>query len=536
MTRPSPRPWIAPAELALLATGIVLRVLRYLDGRPLWYDEAAIALNVLSRPFDGFFRPLDGFQISPLGFLWSEWLATRLLGPAEWALRLIPFLAGVAALIAFARLARRILEPAPALFATALAAFSPLLIYYSGELKSYSFDCLAAILLMHATLTIAERGPQWASVMRWGAAATFAVLMSTPAPFVVAGCGLALLLVREVRAPRALFRLVIAGTPAVLLGVLHLLTLYDAPDVSAFMRQFWSESFLPLAFPGALLRAAVLSRVLFEALLFDGSVANLLPPKTLTALILGTGVGLILIARRSWVAVTMLVVPVLLAAGAALAGRWPLHPRLLLFAVPAVFLAIPAGLAFALRVIPGRWRSPVLGVIGLAIVAVMAWGIRREWRLPSPRFLHLPEALEDIRRDPGEAPIAYLSANLIPACRYYTTWLHGRSRGPAEAGGNAECSVPGMRTILGFWPKYDGQGTIANKGAPMSSEWLQQEAGFLVANARRDFWVIVGISDLREPFARVLEQKGVRPTVDRSRGFLRVVRYRATIFPADSGR
>lgn len=126
---------------------------RFIDPRPLWLDEALIALNILSRsPVD--LSPLADSQIAPLGFLWSEWLVTRLAGTGELALRFIPLVASVIALLSFARLAGRLLDARLAMLATALAAVSPLLIYYSAEVKPYAFDWMFAVLLMLATLDI----------------------------------------------------------------------------------------------------------------------------------------------------------------------------------------------------------------------------------------------------------------------------------------------------------------------------------------------------------------------------------------------
>src|SRR5688500_14452792 len=231
MTDVSEGRWIRRLELGILAVGIGARAVRFLEQRPLWIDEVLIALNVLPNGPPDFLQPLELSQISPVGFLIGEWLVTRAAGAGEQALRFLPFVASIAALIAFNRLARRTLEPATALLATALAALSPLLIYYAGEIKSYTFDWLGAVLLMHATLSLAEdRNPRaW---MRWSGIAGFGALMSTAAPFFVAGCALALLAVPAIRAPRTVSRRVLAASPAVLLIALP----YFSPYPTDFRR------------------------------------------------------------------------------------------------------------------------------------------------------------------------------------------------------------------------------------------------------------------------------------------------------------
>ena len=54
----------------LVVLGIVLRLVRYLDGRSLWNDEAQLALNVVSRSGLELLAPLDYGQAAAPLFLW----------------------------------------------------------------------------------------------------------------------------------------------------------------------------------------------------------------------------------------------------------------------------------------------------------------------------------------------------------------------------------------------------------------------------------------------------------------------------------
>ena len=78
----------------LCLIGMVLRVREYLGGRALWRDEASLALNLVHRSFAQLLQPLDHDQGAPVGFLWACKLATTLFGYGEYALRLVPLLAG----------------------------------------------------------------------------------------------------------------------------------------------------------------------------------------------------------------------------------------------------------------------------------------------------------------------------------------------------------------------------------------------------------------------------------------------------------
>ena len=90
--------WVA----ALLAVGVLARVVRYVACFPLWEAEAYAAATLVDRGFAGLARPLDYQTVCPLGFLWAEWLAVHLLGYSEYALRLFPLICGIASLVLFA--------------------------------------------------------------------------------------------------------------------------------------------------------------------------------------------------------------------------------------------------------------------------------------------------------------------------------------------------------------------------------------------------------------------------------------------------
>ena len=98
--------WVA----VFLAVGIAVRLLRYLLRFPLWGDESLLAVNLIDRDFVALMHPLDGHQVAPLLFLWTELAAVKMLGYSEWSLRLFPLVAGVASLFLFHRLARNLLR------------------------------------------------------------------------------------------------------------------------------------------------------------------------------------------------------------------------------------------------------------------------------------------------------------------------------------------------------------------------------------------------------------------------------------------
>src|SRR5437868_12434581 len=92
---------------AALLLGLCLRGWHYLANPSVWHDEAALALNVLGKSFHDLLGPLYFAEAAPPLFLWAEKSISHFLGDGPFSLRLLPFLASLAALLGFASVARR---------------------------------------------------------------------------------------------------------------------------------------------------------------------------------------------------------------------------------------------------------------------------------------------------------------------------------------------------------------------------------------------------------------------------------------------
>jgi hypothetical protein len=141
-------PSLSQATLIVVVAGLLWRTVRYALGFPLWGDEAFVAVNFLTRDFSGLARPLEYFQIVPPGFLWAEWLAVYLFGTGERALRLVPYLAGVASLLLFWRFCREVTTRRTVLLAVAMLAASFYPVRHSTEVKPYAIDLLVSLALL----------------------------------------------------------------------------------------------------------------------------------------------------------------------------------------------------------------------------------------------------------------------------------------------------------------------------------------------------------------------------------------------------
>lgn len=107
---------------------------------PVWLDEAALGFNIITKNFNGLFKPLDYHQVAPIGFLLLSKFCCLLFGYSDFTLRLPSILA--------------------LLFTCYFLIFNPLFrkhkflslisiiilsrwIFYGFELKQYIFDVLS---------------------------------------------------------------------------------------------------------------------------------------------------------------------------------------------------------------------------------------------------------------------------------------------------------------------------------------------------------------------------------------------------------
>lgn len=189
--------------IALLAVGIGWRLARWGVAAPLWGDEAYIGLNVLERSWRELLLPLDFLQVSPIGFLWSQRAMILVFGGHEWIARLLPTIAGIAALAIYARFAGRRLDWPAAVLAVGILAVAYYPVRHGAEFKPYAFDLLAAVVVISLAARWLEDADRRAAV--WLAALMpFIVLSSYPAVFVAGGAVASAVLVAVRRRDRRL--------------------------------------------------------------------------------------------------------------------------------------------------------------------------------------------------------------------------------------------------------------------------------------------------------------------------------------------
>lgn len=340
----------------LVAAAIAFRATRYLAGNSLEVAESELALNLVHRPFGGLLQPLDYDQGAPLGFLWAAKLAVQLFGPHEWALRLFPFLAGIASVFLFKALAERCLDRFGATLALALFAVSPMVMWYSVQVKQYSVDVAIACGLLLVARECEVRGVSVRTALSLAAAGLVAIPFSHPAVFTLGGAGAVLVGAAIRSGDRRAVRLLAAvgATWGAAFAALYVLFLRQLGS-NAYLLDYWAPNLMP--FPPRRIAELRWFPTTFFGMFVDPAGFEL--AAALAAFLFV--VGIVHLAGRDRTLLGMLALPILLALAASAAHEYPFGRRLILFLVPALVLLIAAG-ASRLREATAKaaaWVAPI---------------------------------------------------------------------------------------------------------------------------------------------------------------------------------
>jgi hypothetical protein len=376
-----------------------------------------LALNLIDRTPRQLLDALDWNQGAPVGFLLAVKATISVFGPAEWALRLVPFLMSLAGLVGFTWLARRLLAPRAALLAVALFALSPHLISYAAECKQYACDATIAIGLFAVALGLLEgKGGfgRWCALALVGAGA---VWCSHPATFVLGGIGTALLLRAALERDRKALGAAALTVACWLVsfGACYLICLKQLGG-NKYLTDYWADHFMPLP-PTRIGDLAWIADHLIGFFLMPGGFGGPYMPLAACAAVLAL-VGLREFARDRWPVAVALALPVgflLLASGL---HKYPFGGRLLLFLIPFGVLLVSAGLWALFEAAREKNRFAALALVGVFVFSA-AWQTVDALRRPQ-RYEQLDPILNQARGEirPDDQVYVYYSA--VPAFNYYT--------------------------------------------------------------------------------------------------------------------
>lgn len=174
----------AYALAALVAAGAAIRFAT-LDTQSYWLDEIA-TVNLLHRSLRSMIAGVAQGESTPPLYYCLAWLWSKVFGTGEVGLRSLSALLGTATIPVAYALARRVASDVAGLVAAALAAFSPILVWYSQEARSYALLVLLSGVTLLALLNLVD-SPSPRRALLWALASVAALATHYFAGFLVGG-------------------------------------------------------------------------------------------------------------------------------------------------------------------------------------------------------------------------------------------------------------------------------------------------------------------------------------------------------------
>lgn len=473
--RPTSKVIVRLLTTILVILGLVSRAFIYLSNGSLGSDEAKLAINLIEKNWAELFAPLSYNQAAPVGFLILQKFVTTTLGPTEWSLRLVPFTASIASLVASVVLMKRVLKTPGFLFGIAAISVGEFVISQASNAKQYSTDILVALLLTIEFLRYNGFPRTGVHNFRIAVTGILAMVFSQPSVFIVASIGISIL-TRRAQDERVVARRIpdwiIVSSWVLVFGMLYLCTIQPLSG-NEFLHTYWMESrngspnwngsfvsavsWLPRAIAAAMREPVGLgSAWVAVAVLF---------------------VGAIHLWRSDRERFRILATPILLSSCAAVIGKFPFADRMLFFLVPSFLGVIGAGVDALFQ-----HRFRFLQVTGCAVVVAILGPSVRLW---ATDLYPVRERNAGIR-----SLLVKLAPNLAPGDVIYARKM---------AGPTVQYYLQNMKVITNnsrslivddyYRPPRDGERRelrrVTSQYLPFSSDDLLRRAG----NSRT--WVIV---------------------------------------------
>jgi hypothetical protein len=442
--------------MAVTLAGVALRLWQYLADTSLWLDEIALAQGVLDRGLRELLAsPLPYNQVAPKGFLLVEKLAVMALGPSDYALRLFPLTCSLIALLAFKRLASRLLDGVAPLAAVTLFATAAPLIASGALVKQYSADVCVAVLMWSLAHGLTSRPATPGRLGLAALAGSLLVWFSQPGILMAAALGAWLFAWPAGHEAGTLTRRKLAPVPACWAASSLAATLVAFADVSPetrdYLHRFWAAGFAPTSVAHLLSTRWPLNqlRLLFGEGLTHGGLAY--PwPWFYVAL---TFAGLAVLWQRNRRTAALLTAPLALTLAASAVGQYPFSERLILFLVPGFLLCVAAAAEAARRLL-----LPLSTALGAAAAALLI--LPAVYPVASKPPVYLTEHMKPVlayvreRRRPGDGVYVYYGA--APAVTFYGRTF-GLELGDYAVGG---CNRGDNRRYLRELDTFRGRGRV----------------------------------------------------------------------------
>lgn len=414
------------ALVLIVAAAIAVDLLQWAAPFPFWLDEEMIAINLRDRGFAELHGPLWLGQSAPLGWLFLQRAIILVSDGNEHAMRAVPLLFGMATVVLAAWFGRRWLGQVAATTLISLTAAAQWFSHYRFEVKHYTADVFAALLVTTLAVWCLEGSGAWSEQRRrwlvWWTVAAIGQWFAYGALFVTPLTALAIVTVVVLRDG---LRAAVAFSGGGLIWAasfaanyyLSLRHSYHSP----YLWSYWGAQVPPSGGIG--------DTVAWLTNRFDALALN--PGGTTLGAALWLAAGYGFLRRPKSMGLMLATVPLSAFLLAAL-RLVPLFERLSLWMVPALYVGVAVAIDHSVKDLAGAWRArkptwAVLSVVPLAIAFAVAGNVAargiRDLELSGDR--NTKHRTDDrsagrwlrLQRQPGDAIVA--TRNAWPALWWY---------------------------------------------------------------------------------------------------------------------
>ncbi len=442
--------WAELVCFGLITLGIFVRLKHYFTNCSLWTDEAWVAVSLTSRSLWDIVRGVEvfpDFSKPPLGFLVLTKTATLIFGAQEYALRLFPFIFGVASLFLFYRLLKRFQDRTLMILALGFFCLSPSLIYYSAELKQYSLDLFLGLVLVLIFGRFMQAPFRFKTSCAIGLIGAVAMWISNATLFILASFGFTAFFMTVLRKRwRCLMcAFLIYGCWAVSFWFLYQRVL-SSMVTNDLLFQMWKGALLesPLfSWAAAQWVQKVFSEMFVDPLYFPTAAVGF-PLFVL---------GLISLIRKQKVYAFLFLFSILVTLAAAIFHKYPFRGRLLLFLFPGVLICVVEGVLWLARNIHKKFSLAVVVALMICLGSQAFFAMLQGFTKDYCRE-HTREAIGFVCQNYQKGDLLFLNSAAQFPLWYYGGRCHLARLFTTEWAG-MENGVPkqGVR-IAKFWEGY----------------------------------------------------------------------------------
>ena len=242
--------WHILVILLIAILGIYFRLDLFLENRSLWNDPAKLAVNLMDKSYhDLLLNSLDYKQSAPAGYLLLQKFIGSFFNYSEYSLIISSLISGILSILIVAFISLKLLPRQVSFLPVLFIAFSTSAIFYSGELKQYSFDLFFSSLIFFSFIKVIKSGWTDRSLLVFFVCGLISTWFSFPSSIILASASFSLILIQIVKKQINRRFLAMSFFIGVLFLVNFVLNYIYFVHVNNFMFKYHSHGFVPHLLP-----------------------------------------------------------------------------------------------------------------------------------------------------------------------------------------------------------------------------------------------------------------------------------------------